>query len=514
MTHASVVTDDHEWYTTPVEMPSQEAPSDARGGTGAGGAEAHFVFVPLMFQGHLIPSVDTALLLATHGAVASVVVTPYYAGRDHRTVDLTMMRWLSGSPVVRVVELPLDCAAVGLPDEAEDVDKIPPGLWENYFRALALLREPLERHLRAGGAPYPTCIVGDFCLPWTQELAASLGVPRVSFFSMCAFCVLCQHNVERYNAYAGVADGGEPVVVPGLGEKRFEVTRAQAPGFFGFPGWEDYADAVECAVAEADGVVMNTFLEMEPEFVAGYEAARGMKVYTIVSVSLYHQRTMTLAARGKTTAIDADKCLQWLDAKDPDSVVYVSFGSTVHADPKQAIKNEELYGETVREFLHELETRVAGRGLLVRGWAPQVLILSHAATGGFVTHCGWNSMLEAVAAGLPVVTWSHFSDQFLNEKMAVEVLGIGVSVGFNEPLTFQAEKKDIVVGRVEVQKAVRSIMDGGEDGKERRRKVRALADQARATVQEGGSWFTNLLDLIKSFTVKQGDCRHILLERF
>jgi hypothetical protein len=286
-------------------------------------------------------------------------------------------------------------------------------------------------------------------------LAANLGVPRLSFFSMCAFCLLCQHNVERFDAYQGVADDNEPVVVPGL-EKRFLVTRAQAPGFFrgsSIPWWEEFGDYVERARAEADGVIMNTFEEMEPEYVAGYAAARGMKVWTIGPVSLYHQRAATLAARGNTTDIDADECLRWLDGKEPDSVVYVSFGSIAQANPKQAvelglgleasghpfiwvIRNADKYDGAVRAFLDELEARVTGRGLLIRGWAPQVLILSHAAVGAFVTHCGWNSTMEAITAGLPVVTWPHFTDQFLNQKMAVEVLGIGVSVGITEPLLY------------------------------------------------------------------------------
>ncbi|VAI84135.1 unnamed protein product [Triticum turgidum subsp. durum] len=143
--------------------------------------------------------------------------------------------------------------------------------------------------------------------------------------------------------------------------------------------------------------------------------------------------------------------------------------------------------------------------MLVRGWSPQVLILNHAAVGGFVTHCGWNSTLEAIAAGLPVVTWPHFSDQFLNEKLAVEVLGIGVSVGIKEPLMW-VSKKEIVVGREVVEAAVRSIMDGGEEGKERRRKALALSEKARTAVQKGGSSLGNLLDLIKHFEVDAGGC--------
>uniref|UniRef100_A0A0D9WN62 Glycosyltransferase n=1 Tax=Leersia perrieri TaxID=77586 RepID=A0A0D9WN62_9ORYZ len=505
-------------------MPPNGEASNGRGNSGEIGAggdsnKAHFVFIPLMFQGHLIPTVDTALMVASHGAVATVVVTPSYAARVRRTVDLaTAARTSPSSPVdVRVVDIPLDPAVAGVHD---NIDRITPEFGRGYFRALALQREPLERHLRAGaaggGAPYPTCVVSDACLPWTTELAASLGVPRLCFFSMCAFCVLCQHNVERYNSFDGVATDVS-VVVPGLGEDmRIEVTRAETPGFFRNPGWEDYGDAMERALAEADGIVMNTFVEMEPEFVAGYAAARGMKVWTIGPVSLYHQETISLAARGKTTAIDADECLQWLDSKEPNSVVYVSFGTIAHADPKQVVelglgleasghpfiwvvKNVEIYGETISDFLQDLEARIDGRGLIIRGWAPQVMILSHAATGGFVTHCGWNSILEAITAGVPVVTWPHFTDQFLNQKMAVEVLGIGVSVGVNEPVVFRTDNKNIVVSRVVVEKAVRSILDRGEEGEERRRRARVLAEKARAAVQEDGSSRNNMLDLVSSF---------------
>ncbi|RLN11982.1 hypothetical protein C2845_PM09G06480 [Panicum miliaceum] len=312
----------------------QAAPG-GRGDAGDAGGRAHFVFVPLMAQGHLIPAVDTALLLATHGAVCTIAATPATAARVRPTVDSARRSGLQ----VGLVEFPLDYAAAGMPDGADNMDNVPAEHMRSYFDAVALLRAPIESYLRAH-APFPTCVVSDFCHPWTTVLAANLGVPRLSFFSMCAFCLLCQHNVERFKAFEGVAGDDEPVVVPGL-EKKVVVTRAQAPGFFrGSAAWEEFADYIERARAEADGVIMNTFEEMEPEYVAGYAAARKMKVWAVGPVSLYHQqRAATLAARGyATAAIDAGECLRWLDGKEPGSVVYVSFGSIARAGAKQAVE--------------------------------------------------------------------------------------------------------------------------------------------------------------------------------
>jgi hypothetical protein len=94
-----------------------------------------------------------------------------------------------------------------------------------------------------------------------------------------------------------------------------------------------------------------------------------------------------------------------------------------------------------------------------------------------------------------VVTWPYFSDQSLNEKLAVEVLGIGLSIGIKEP----AMGMKGMVRREMVHAAVSGILDGGDDGEERRKRARSLAGKARAALQEGGSSHANLRDLVKRF---------------
>jgi UDP:flavonoid glycosyltransferase YjiC (YdhE family) len=153
----------------------------------------------------------------------------------------------------------------------------------------------------------------------------------------------------------------------------------------------------------------------------------------------------------------------------------------------------------VREWLDALEARTAGRGLVVRGWAPQLAVLSHRAVGGFVTHCGWNSLLEAIAAGVPVVTWPHFSDQFFNEQLAVDVLGVGVRIGVTTPVMI-FDDENVPVAREDVVRAVAALMGGGKEADERRKKAKEYGDKARRAMEKGGSSYQNLTRFIEIFT--------------
>ena len=133
------------------------------------------------------------------------------------------------------------------------------------------------------------------------------------------------------------------------------------------------------------------------------------------------------------------------------------------------------------------EERMEGRQLIIRGWASQLMILKHEAVGGFVTHCGWNSTLESVCFGVPMVSWPVSAEQFYNEKLVTQVLRIGVEVG--------AKKWKRLVGdfvkREAVEKAVRNVMEG-EEAEEMRSRAKRFAEMARRAVEEGGSSVSDL----------------------
>lgn len=149
----------------------------------------HFVLVPFMAQGHTIPMIDMAHLLAKHGAMVSFITTPVNASRIQSTIDRTRELNLP----IQFVPLQLRCAEVGLPDGCENVDKV---LGKDQVKRLtaaySMLHEPLVWYLRAQSNP-PSCIVSDLCQPWTGSVARELGIPRLMFNGFCAFSSLCRY---------------------------------------------------------------------------------------------------------------------------------------------------------------------------------------------------------------------------------------------------------------------------------------------------------------------------------
>lgn len=196
--------------------------------------------------------------------------------------------------------------------------------------------------------------------------------------------------------------------------------------------------------------------------------------------------------------------LEWLDGCPEDSVLYVCFGSQKLLSRAQmealafgleksrvrfiwVVKtgSAEQAAEGKGVVPEGFEERVGGRGLVIRGWAPQVMIMSHRAVGGFVSHCGWNSVLEAAVAGVRILAWPMEADQHVNARLLVEDMGVAVRV---------CEGAEGVPDGVELGNAVAKAMR--EEAPE---KVRAkeLRDAARAAVREGGSSVKDLDELVR-----------------
>ncbi|KAL6218869.1 hypothetical protein ACLB2K_012076 [Fragaria x ananassa] len=466
----------------------------------------HIFLFPFMAHGHMIPVSDMAKLFASYGVKITIVTTPLNAIRFAQTTQSSKF-----NIQIKAIEFPSEEA--GLPKGCENVDTLPsPDLVNPFFKATRLLQPQFEELLKEFK---PTCIVADMVFPWATEAAAKFGIPRLvfsgtSFFAMCAL-----DCVKVYEPYSKVSSETEPFVIPYLpGE--IELTRAQLPDFIKNNVLNDVTQLLkEAREAELKsfGIIMNSFYELEPVYADFYRNELGRKAWHIGPVSLCNRETEEKVQRGKEATIDEHECLKWLDSKKPDSVVYLCFGSVADFNStqlKEIAMALEAAGQDfiwvvrkgkdeVDEWLPEgFEERMEGKGSIIRGWAPQVLILDHPSVGGFVTHCGWNSTLEGISAGLPMVTWPLAAEQFYNEKLVAQVLKIGVGVGTQKwvRLFGDSVKKEAIV------KAVSQIMVG-EEAEERRSRARELGKQARRAVEEGGSSYQDFNKLIQELKSQQ-----------
>nr|XP_010936372.1 UDP-glycosyltransferase 74E2-like [Elaeis guineensis] len=200
---------------------------------------------------------------------------------------------------------------------------------------------------------------------------------------------------------------------------------------------------------------------------------------------------------------EKDTCIKWLDAKPPGSVVYVSFGSFASLGVEEmeelacGLKASDKYFLWVvrapekktlpRDFIEEPPEK----GLVVK-WSPQLVVLAHEAVGCFATHCGWNSTLETLSLGVPVVAMPLWTDQPTNAKYVEDIWGVGRRV--------RAGKKRIFM-RDEVEMCIREVMDG-EKSEEIRKNSRRLRDLAKKALREGGSSDQNLNELVGYLNAK------------
>ncbi|KAL5556949.1 hypothetical protein UlMin_039185 [Ulmus minor] len=448
-------------------------------------------FLPFLAPGHMIPMVDAARLFARHGVDVTIVTTRTTASYFKKSIDDDKN---SGNQI-RIHTLQIPSAEVGIKDGVE-----------TFLATFLLLRKPMEQLLYE---TRPDCIVSDMFYPWSVDVAEKLGIPRLvfhgsSYFGHCAEIRLIDYELPD----------SDVVLVPNFPYK-IEILKSQLADWLLSPSMLTYL-MKETRISEEKsyGILMNTFQELESSCEEFCRTSLKKKTWSVGPISSWVNRD--IAEKVQRFNIDGEgetlEIMNWLDSKERNSVLYVNFGSLNMFGAAQL--TEIAYGleasghsfiwvvrkeEEDEVFPVGFEERMkeSKRGFLVKNWAPQMAILDHQATGGMVTHCGWNSVLEGVAAGLPMITWPLFGEQFLNEKFVTEVLGIGVGVGVKEyKWCSSGEERKEIVKKEKIEKVVALLMGGGEEGLEMKKKVIKLAEEAKKSVGSGGSSQENLKALL------------------
>ncbi|VAH28980.1 unnamed protein product [Triticum turgidum subsp. durum] len=266
---------------------------------------------------------------------------------------------------------------------------------------------------------------------------------------------------------------------------------------------------------EARGVIVNTSVELESSILAAI--ADGQCVPGRPAPALHAIGPVVWF--GSTDDQQPHECVRWLDAQPPASVVFLCFGSMGSLDAAQVREVAAGLERSGHRFLWVLRgppvagTRLptdadldevlpegfleatAGRGLVWPAWAPQREILSHAAVGGFVTHCGWNSILESLWSGVPMIPWPLYGEQHLNAFELVAGVGAAVALEMDR-------RKGFFVEAAELERAVRSLMGGAsEEGRKARRTAAETSAACREAVGEGGSSCAALQRLVREILV-------------
>lgn len=251
----------------------------------------------------------------------------------------------------------------------------------------------------------------------------------------------------------------------------------------------------------AEGIIENSFTELEPGAIKALQTNEPGSN----KPPLYTVGPLVNMDKNSTKGSECE-CLRWLDEQPRGSVLFVSFGSGgtlstaqsaelalglemseqrflwVVRSPNDGIANANFFNEESQSdpynFLPKgFVDRTKGRGLLVPSWAPQAQILSHGSTGGFLSHCGWNSILESVVNGVALVAWPLYAEQRMNAVMVTEDMKVAVRPKANERG---------LVERHEIARVVKVLMEG-EEGKKLRYKMKDLKEAAAKALAEDGS---------------------------
>ncbi|CAA7047929.1 unnamed protein product [Microthlaspi erraticum] len=456
----------------------------------------HVVCVPHPAQGHINPMLKVAKLLHARGFHVTFVNTVYNHNRLLRSRGPNA---LDGLPSFWFESIP-----DGLP-ETTDGDKtqdIPSLCVSTTKYCLAPFKELLRRLNTGDDVPPVSCIVSDGVMSFTLDAAEELGVPDVVFWTTSAsgFMTFLQFNrfIEKglspFKDESYMSEEHLDMVIDWIPSMK-NLRLKDIPSFIRTTNPDDVMLNFVIREVEqlkrATAIILNTFDDLEHDVIESMQSMELPPVYSIGPVHLLANReTDEVSEIGLNLWREETECLDWLDGKARNSIVFVNFGCITVMSAKQLVEFAWGLAASGKEFLWVIRPDlVAGEEAVVppeflaetadrrmmASWCPQEKVLSHPAIGGFLTHCGWNSTLESLCGGVPMICWPFFAEQPTNCKFCCDEWGVGMEIGGD-------------VMRDEVEAVVRELMDG-EKGKKLREKAeewRRLAEEA-TEVKRGSS---------------------------
>ncbi|KAE8023170.1 hypothetical protein FH972_008906 [Carpinus fangiana] len=448
----------------------------------------HVALLPSAGMGHLTPFLRLAALLVHHHCRVTLVTT-------HPTVSLSeshfVSRFLSAFPQVSEVQfhlLPLELSS------AKSTDPFFLG-----FEATRRSAHPLSPLLASLSPPLHALVFDVTLISSVIPITEALHIPSYILFTSSARML---SFFSYFHTFASNAND-DSAKIPGL----TPIPRSSIPPLLLISDnlFANIFKEDSPKVPKLNGVVINSFEGLEAE---SLEALNGGKVVE----GLPFVFAVGPLAACEFERVECGDQLKWLDDQPNGSVVYVSFGSRtamsrdqtreigngliksgcrflwVVKDKKVDKEEEEGLDEVVGR---ELMENTKGKGLVVKNWVDQGEILRHRAVGGFVSHCGWNSVIEAAWHGVPILGWPQHGDQKINAEV-VEMSGLGMWVrswGWAEQVVVKGE---------EIGERIREMM-----GSELlRRKAAGVKEEARKAVGDGGSCGINLMRLFEEWKMR------------
>ncbi|MED6134215.1 hypothetical protein PIB30_035006 [Stylosanthes scabra] len=444
-------------------------------------------------QGHINPALEFAKRLISMDAHVTLVVTIYL---HNRMVNKPSIAGLSIAPFSDGHDTGFKPADAGV-EEYKLYDS------ELKRRGSEFLADLISSSAKQGH-PF-TCLTYTLLVPWAQEVArgfhlpwALLWVEPATVFTILYYYFHGYDNYINEKSKKENASSSCSISLPGL---PFLLSARELPSFLlvGKPSFlsffvEHFKEQFQELDKETNPTVLvNTFEALEAESLRAVDGVNMIPIGPLLPSAFLDGKKPNDTSFGGDLLQDSNDYIEWLDSKAEMSVVYISFGSFFKLSTRQ---REEIAGallECGRPFLWVMKEEeelscmeeLRKKGKIVK-WCSQVQVLSHASVGCFVTHCGWNSTLESVVCGVPVVAFPQWSDQMTNAKLIEQVWKIGVRV------VVEDEEGGIVEG-AEIKKCVEVVMESnGEKAKEMRKNGEKWKMMAKDAAKEGGPSDNNL----------------------